>query len=75
MSVNPPTQKERDANLDTLQKAVDEWSKREQTRLENEVKFMRAVLAGRGVTETGTQNLAVANAFMQLEIIQFINRQ
>jgi hypothetical protein len=75
MALVPPTQEERNANLDALQLALNQWAQTEQTRLENEVRFMRSVLTGRGVQEAGTQNLAMANRFMQLELIQFIDRQ
>lgn len=69
----PPTKDERDANLDALQAAVDEWGEKEQTRLENEVKFMRAVLLGRtGSEEAGTQALDAASALLQAEIDDFI---
>lgn len=67
-----PTRQERDANLDSLQIAVDQWSKWEMDRLENEVKFMRSVLQGRAATEAGTKNLAAAAELVQVEINEFI---
>ena len=67
----PPTKVQRDANLDALQAAVQEWGKKEQVRLENEVKFMRAVLQGWKSSAVGTQNLAAASALLQKEISAF----
>lgn len=72
MATRPPTKAERDANLDALQAAVDEWAQTEQTRLENEVKFMRSVLQGRAASDTGTKNLAATATLLQVEIDQFI---
>jgi hypothetical protein len=66
------TKDERNANLDALKKALDEWSKKEKARLENEIKYMRAVLKGHGSTSTGTQNLAKTASLLQVEIDQFI---
>jgi hypothetical protein len=61
-SRRPPTKADRDANLDALQAAVDEWGEKERNRLENEVKFMRAVLKGRtGSEEAGTEALDAAS--------------
>lgn len=72
-SKRPPTKTERDAHLDALQSAVDEWGEKEKSRLENEVKFMRAVLKGRtGSEEAGTQALDSASALLQAEIDDFI---
>ena len=72
-SKTPPTRKERDANLDALQNAADEWADKELTRLENEVKFMRAVLMGRtGSEKAGTESLDSASAILQAEIDEFI---
>jgi len=69
----PPTRTERDANLDALQAAVDEWGEKELSRLENEVKFMRAVLRGRtGSEKAGTQALDAASSLLQAEIDDFI---
>lgn len=72
-SRRPPTKDERDANLDALQTAVNEWGEKERSRLENEVKFMRAVLLGRtGSEEAGTKALDSASALLQAEIDDFI---
>jgi len=73
MSRLPPTKADRDANLDALQSAVDDWGKKEKERLENEVKFMRAVLKGRtGSEKAGTQNLDELSTLLQSEIDAFI---
>lgn len=73
MATTPPTKEERDANLDKLLSAVQEWSNKEVTRLENEVKYMRAILKGRGAQATGTRNLAKASALVVDEIDAFIS--
>jgi molybdenum cofactor biosynthesis enzyme MoaA len=68
-----PDKATRDANLDALKSAVKTWSKKEQDRLENETKFMRAVLQGRtGSTEAGTSNLAVLQDILKKEIQEFL---
>jgi hypothetical protein len=72
MSTQAPTKDARDANLDALKKAVDEWAKTETARLENEVKFLRSVLLGRGASEAGTKNLEEVSKLLQAEIDEFI---
>lgn len=73
MARTPPIKDDRDANLDDLEKAVGEWGKKEQDRLENEVKFLRAVLMGRtGSEKAGTDSLDKASALLQAEINDFI---
>jgi hypothetical protein len=73
MAKTVPTRTERDANLDSLKSAVDEWSKTEMGRLENEVKFMRSVLQGRAASDAGTKNLAAVAELVQVEIDEFVN--
>jgi hypothetical protein len=69
----PPTKADRDANLDSLKSAVKSWGDKEKTRLENEVKFMRAVLKGRtGSEKAGTQNLDTLQKILELEVEDFI---
>lgn len=69
----PPDKAARDANLDTLQTAVDTWKEKEVTRLENEVKFMRAVLKGRtGSEKAGTENLNTLQEILEMEVEDFI---
>jgi hypothetical protein len=72
MARKPPTKHERDANLDSLKSAVDKWGEKVQARLENEVKFMRAVLSDRGAKKVGTKTLDEASALLQAEIDDFI---
>jgi len=73
MAKKPPSKKERDQNLDDLQKALDDWAKKEQDRLENEVKFMRSVLKGRTGSDTAsTQNLSAASKLLENEVSAFI---
>ncbi len=72
MAAQPPTKAERDANLDALKEAVDEWAESERTRLENETFFMRSVLQGRGASNLGTKNLALASTLLQVEINEFL---
>ena len=72
MATKLPTKDQRNANLDALKKALDQWASYEKTRLENEVKYMRAVLKGRGAEQTGSKNLAQTATLLQSEIDQFI---
>ena len=73
MASVPPTKKERDANLDALNEAVDGFVQSEKIRLENEVKFLRAVLKARGgAPNASEQNLASAGLLVQTEIDAFI---
>jgi len=72
MAIQPPTKEERDANLDALQSAVDEWAEAEKTRIENGVQFLRAVKQGRGASGNGTSNLASISAVLVAEIDDFL---
>lgn len=72
MAKTPPTKDERDANLDKLTEAMDDWFEDEKKRLENETKFMRSVLEGRGASDAGTKNLIEASALLQSEVDEFI---
>lgn len=72
MATKPPTEAERNANLDALQSAIDEWAESEKNRLENEVKFMRSVLQGRGASDTGTKNLATTSDLLVAEVNEFL---
>jgi hypothetical protein len=51
MAKSPPDTAQRNANLDELKDKVEEWVGKERARLDNENKFMQAVLKGRGVTD------------------------
>ena len=69
----PPTRAERDANLNALKSAVDEFVSSERTRLEEENKFLRAVLDARGGAPDASQrNLASAGKLVQTEIDAFV---
>jgi hypothetical protein len=72
MSAIQPSTAKRNANLDKLLAAANEWAAKEQSRLENEVKFMRSVLSGRGSTKTGTGNLATIKPLIEAEIDEFL---
>jgi hypothetical protein len=64
-----PTKKERDANLEALKKATEKWADKEIERLDNEARFMRAVVKGRtGSEELGALNLAEAAELVSKEI-------
>jgi hypothetical protein len=72
MAISPPTRAQRDANLDALQAAVNQWATAEQSRLENETKFLRSILQGRGITAAGSANLAKVSSLVVSEINQFL---
>jgi hypothetical protein len=72
MAITPPSTQERDANLDALKDAATEWFDKEQKRLDNETKFLRSVLQGRGLQETGTKNLEAVAAVVVEEINSFL---
>ena len=74
MATKPPTREDRDKNLDALQKGMDEWADKEIKRLDNESKFLRSVLNGRGATKAGTKNLAKASAAAVTEIDSFLRQ-
>ena len=72
MATKPPDKASRDANLDALKEAVDEWATVALTRLDNEAKFIRSVLDGRGANTAGTKNLEEASALLQADIDAFL---
>ena len=72
MALKPPTEFDRNKNLDALQTAVDEWAEKETTRLDNEVIFLKAVLQGRNASNVGTKNLAKTSTLLQSEINDFL---
>jgi len=72
MAKVPPTKDERDTNLQNLKQAMAQYYEEESNRLDNETKFLRAVLQGRGVSETGSVNLQEASALVQVEIDAYI---
>jgi hypothetical protein len=52
------TKAERDARLDALKVAVDDWGKKEKKRYEDEAKFLQSVIDG----HTGTGKMVSANS-------------
>lgn len=72
MAIAPPTPEERDANLDSLVEAVDKWFEIEQSRLDNESTFLRAVAKGRGAQDVGSKNLFKASSLLQKEVDEFL---
>ncbi len=72
MAKIPPTKDERDANLDALKTAIDFYTESELNRLDNEVKFMRSVLEGRDISDTGTKNLDEVSDLVVSEIDDFL---
>ena len=72
MSATPPLKEDRDANLDKLEDAVNEWGEKEKTRLEEETKYLRAVLEGRGASDAGTKNLSQASDLLVQAVTDFI---
>jgi hypothetical protein len=67
-----PTKAERDANLDILKTEVETWFRKESERLDNESKFLKAVMQGRGSTGAATKNLAATSKLVQDEIDAFL---
>jgi len=72
MGKSVPDKDIRDANLDKLKGAVDEWVDKEITRLDNEVAFMRDVIKGRGAKEAAMKNLSAATAVALKDIDAFL---
>jgi len=66
-------QADRDARLDALKKATDEWADKETKRLEDEAIFLKAVLKGRtGAGRLANQNVADSSKLVVDEISQFL---
>ena len=61
----------RDANLDALQSALDQYLGSEITRVDNETKFLRAVLATTG-NGPASFNLLTSSTLIQAEIDDFL---
>lgn len=72
MAKSVPDKTARDANLDALRTAVDEWVDKEVTRLDNEVAFMRDVIKGRGAKEASMKNLTAATKVAVSDIQAFL---
>lgn len=63
---------QRNANLDALKKAVEEWANQEKSRLENESLFIKSVLQGRGADAVAITNLSEASVALGDEISRFL---
>jgi hypothetical protein len=72
MAQLPPDKATRDTNLQALKAAVQEWGEKEKLRLDNETKFLRSVLTGRGATGVGDANLQAASSALENEIDNYI---
>lgn len=62
----------RNANLDALATAAKEWAEKEVIRIENETKFLRSVLVGRGADGAAVLNLLEGAAELGDEIDRFL---
>lgn len=62
----------RDARLDKLASAVEEWATKEEIRIENETKFLRSVLVGRGADNAAVLNLTEGAAELTAEIDRYL---
>ena len=72
MATTPPTKSARDKNLTDLKLAATTWFDKEMRRLDNESKFLRAVLIGRGINESVIQNLTALHPVVVSEITDFL---
>ena len=72
MARTPPTTVKRDANLTALKAAVMRWYKAESIRLDNETKFLKAVLSSRGIVSLGSRNVGVLAGLTAIAITDFI---
>ena len=63
----------RNARLDKLKAATDDWADKEIARLEDEVVFLKSILKGRtGAGRIAKQNVADASKLVVDEISQFL---
>jgi hypothetical protein len=68
-----PTKAARDARLDTLKVAVDEWGKKEKKRYEDEAKFLQSVIDGHtGAGKVVSANTQKSSAYAVDKISQFL---
>jgi len=64
---------ERDARLDALKAATDEWADKEIKRLEDEAVFLKSILKGRtGAGRLVNQNVADSSKLVVDKISQFL---
>lgn len=68
----PSTKAERDANLDELKKAFQEYADREEQRLDKETQFLQSILQARGASSVGALNLRDAVTLLQDEVAAFL---
>jgi hypothetical protein len=74
MATIPPTTTTRNANLTKLKTEALTWFTKETNRLDNESKFLQAVLSGRrGIQKTANTNLESVGNIVVSEINAFIN--
>lgn len=67
-----PTKAQRDANLDQLQAAANQYLQTEIARLDSETQFLRSVLQRRGATQVAALNLNGASSLVQQEIEAYL---
>jgi hypothetical protein len=72
MALYPPTKESRDANLDNLSAAVEQWYQTEKVRIESEVRFLKQVKQGRGASSLARLNLETASQLLQSEVNDFL---
>jgi uridine phosphorylase len=72
MATQPPNTADRNANLDELQQAVTDWTRKELERLDNEAAFLRSVLNGRGAASAGVTNVGNMSTLVQSEVDAFL---
>ncbi len=68
----PATVEDRNANLDALKAAADEFFKEEERRINRETQFLRSVLQGRGMSSTAALNLAEAAELLDNAVAEFL---
>lgn len=65
--------RERDARLDRLKQALDEWHQNERGRLEDEATYLKSVLRGRtGSERLARENTAEAEVLVVEDITSFL---
>ncbi len=67
-----PDKQTRDANLDALQAAADQYLQTEIDRLDNETRFLRTVLTARGANEVAALNVNAGANLVQAEVDDFL---
>lgn len=66
--------RERDARLDRLKQALDDWHENERGRLEDEATFLKSVLRGRtGSERLARENTAEAEVLVVDDITSFLS--